>query len=258
MERNYKLTIEYVGTNYYGWQFLPGKPTIQGELLKAIEKLFGQRVKLTGAGRTDAGVHALGQVANFKVAKDFPPDRLVRALNALLPPDIRVKEACLVASEFDARRSALGKRYLYRIHNASVPTPFEHRRSWFFPKELSLKKMVEASKYLIGAYDFTSFSKRDRKRSVNPFREVNDIEIRRTGDFLELRFWGVSFLRHMVRVMTATLVKVGEGDIEPEEVEKILKERDRRKAPFLAPPDGLYLEKVYYENYPFSSKKEVI
>ncbi len=249
--RNFKLTIEYLGTNYYGWQILPDKPTVAGEITKALRTILKQEVKLTGASRTDAGVHARGQVANFKTDREVEPERLLKGLNGLLPPDIKVVRVEEVPLEFDARRSSRGKEYLYRIFNRKIPSPFEYKRSWFFPFPLGVKRMEEASRFLIGVHDFTSFSKRDRSKEVNPIREVNEIKIEKLGEVIEVRVWGRSFLRHMVRVIVATLVKVGEGKLEPEEVGEILKGRDRRRAPFLASPDGLYLEKVFYEDYPY-------
>jgi len=245
------MTIEYLGTNYYGWQVLPDKPTVAGEITKALKTILREEVKLTGASRTDAGVHARGQVANFKTENPIPLYKLQKGLNGLLPPDIKVVKVEEAPLDFDARRSARGKEYLYRIFNRSVPSPFEYRRSWFFPFPLNLQKMAEASRFLIGVHDFTSFSKKDRSKEVNPVREVNEVKIEKIGNTIEVRVWGRSFLRHMVRVMVAALVKVGEGKLRPEEVKEILEEKNRERAPFLAPPDGLYLEKVFYEDYPY-------
>jgi tRNA pseudouridine38-40 synthase len=249
--RNIKLTIEYLGTNYYGWQILKGRPTVQGKIVEVLKKVLGHEIKLTGASRTDAGVHALGQVANFKTPKDIPLFRIQSALNGLLPEDIKVIEIGEVPLDFDSRRSAKGKRYRYRVYTRKVPSPFEYKRSWFVPFDLNLDSMKEAKKYLVGTYDFTSFSKQDRKKEVNPVRTIDSIEIRKEGDILEFLFFGRSFLRHMVRIMVATLIEVGKGRLSPEEVKEIREKRDRKFAPFLAPPDGLYLEKVYYENYPY-------
>jgi len=249
--RNVKLTLEYLGTNYYGWQFIPGKPTVQGKLKEALETVLRHPVKLTGASRTDAGVHALGQVANFKTEREIDLSRLQRALNGLLPPDIKVVEIEEVPLEFDARRSARGKRYRYRVFNRTVPSPFEYRRSWFIPFELDVNGMREASRFLIGVHDFSSFYKKDRKKEINTVREVNDILIERNGHSIDFVFYGRSFLRHMVRVMVATLVEVGKGELPPSALKEILEAKDRSAAPYLAPPDGLYLEKVYYGDYPY-------
>ena len=249
--RNIKLTLEYLGTNYYGWQILPGKPTVQGKLKEALETILGHEVKVVGASRTDAGVHALGQVANFKTDRDLELHKIQRALNGILPPDIKVVAAEEVPLEFDSRRWARGKKYRYRIFNRSVPSPFEFRRSWFVPHEIDTERMFKASRYLIGVHDFSSFCKRERKREVNPVREIDEIRISKFKNVIEVEVFGRSFLRHMVRVIVATLVKVGTGDLEPEEVEEILKARNRARAPFLSPPDGLYLEKVFYGDYPY-------
>ncbi len=249
--RNVKLTIEYLGSSYYGWQLLPGRPTVQGELLKALNTFLREEVKLVGASRTDAGVHAKGQVANFKTEKEFELKRLKKALNGLLPYDIKVIKVEEVPLDFDSRRSAKGKLYLYRLFNREVPSPFEYKRSWFFPFSLDLKEMEKASTYLLGSHDFTSFSKGERKKEVNPVRRIDEIAIEKVNDTIEIKVIGRSFLRHMVRVIVATLVKVGEGKLKAEEVKEILEAKDRRRAPYLAPAEGLYLEKVYYEDYPY-------
>ncbi len=249
--RNVKLTIEYLGSSYYGWQFLPDKPTVQGELLKALKTFLREEVKLTGASRTDAGVHAKGQVANFKTAKEFSLDKLKRALNGLLPFDIKVIKVEEVPLDFDSRRSAKGKLYLYRLFNREVPSPFEYKRSWFFPFTLNIEEMRKASSYLLGTHDFTSFSKGERKKEVNPVRRIDEITIDKVNDTIEIKVIGRSFLRHMVRVIVATLVKVGEGKLKAEEIREILEAKDRKRAPYLAPAEGLYLEKVYYEDYPY-------
>ena len=249
--KNIKLTLEYLGTNYYGWQKLPGKPTIQGKITEILERILQHPVKLTGASRTDAGVHALGQVANFRTEKEIPLYKLQSALNGLLPPDIKVVSVEEVPFDFDSRRWAKGKRYKYRVFNRGIPSPFEYRRSWFIPYRLDISAMEEAKRFLIGTFDFTSFSKSDRKTEVNPVRRVDSIEIRKENYLVEFVFFGRSFLRHMVRIMVATLIEVGRGKLSPGDLEIIRDKKDRKSAPFLAPPDGLYLEKVYYDDYPY-------
>ena len=249
--RNVKLTLEYLGVNYCGWQIIPGRPTVQGKVKEALETILQHPVKLTGASRTDAGVHALGQVANFITERTIELTRLQKAINGLLPPDIKVISVEEVPLDFDARRSADGKRYRYRVFNRGVPSPFEYRRSWFVPFHLEVDAMREASQYLVGKHDFSSFYKRDRKKRVSTVREVNRITVERVGNFVEFVFYGRSFLRHMVRVMVATLIEVGRGRLFPEKVKEILERKDRTAAPYLAPPDGLYLEKVYYGDYPY-------
>jgi len=251
MEKNLKLTLEYLGTNYYGWQLLPNKPTVQGKVKEALETVLRHEVKLIGASRTDAGVHALGQVANFFTSKEIPLNDLKRALNGLLPPDIKVTKVEEVPEDFHARRSAKGKLYRYRLFLREVPSPFEFQRSWFVPYRLDLKAMEEAARLFLGTKDFTTFSKSDRKREVNPIRTIDKIELVKEGYVLELLFVGRSFLRHMIRVITATLIEVGKGKLRPEEVEKLFEARSREAAPYLAPPYGLYLERVYYEDYPY-------
>jgi len=247
--KNVKLTLEYVGTNYYGWQFIPNRPTVQGAVKKALETILRHEVKITGASRTDAGVHALGQVANFKTSREIELWRIQRALNGLLPSDIKVVKVEEVPLEFDSRRSAKGKKYRYRIFTRSVPSPFEYRRSWFLPLKLNVKEMERASKFLTGIHDFSAFCKREKKKNVNPVREINEISFEEKGNALEIVFLGRSFLRHMVRIMVATLVEVGKGKLTPFEVKELLERKER--IPLLAPPDGLYLEKVFYQDYPY-------
>ncbi|MEO2083377.1 MAG: tRNA pseudouridine(38-40) synthase TruA, partial [Desulfurobacteriaceae bacterium] len=231
--RNLKLTVEYLGTNYYGWQVLPDKPTVQGKLIETLKIILREDVKLIGASRTDAGVHAFGQVANFKTLSDIETERLKRALNGLLPPDIRVVEVEEVPLSFDARRSAEGKRYRYRIFNREVASPFEYKRAWFFPFPLDVERMREAARFFVGVHDFTTFSKRDKSQSVNPVREVNAVYVEKDGNVIEVTVYGRSFLRHMVRIMVATLVKVGEGKLDPDSVKLMMEAKDRKVAPFL-------------------------
>ncbi len=248
--RNVKLTIEYDGSNYFGWQVQENLPTIQGKLKEAIRTITGEDVKITGASRTDAGVHALGQVANFLTGSNMDCSRMRRALNALLPHDIKVTNVEDVEMDFDSRRNARGKLYLYRIFNRDTPSPFEYRRSWFIRGEVDVESMRRASRYLIGTHDFSAFSKSDRKRKTTPIRTIKSIDIERKGNVITFSFLGESFLRHMVRVIVATLVEVGMGRLNPEDVKVILSSKDRRFAPFLAKPYGLYLVKVFYEKLP--------
>lgn len=242
--RNVKLTLEYVGTNYYGWQILPDRPTIQGELKGALEKILRHEVKIVGAGRTDAGVHALGQVANFKTDRDVEVWKIQRALNSLLPPDIKVVKAEEAPLNFDSRRNAKGKIYRYRIFTREVPSPFEYKRSWFLPLKLKVSEMEKASEFLIGVHDFSAFCKKEKKKEVNPVREINEIRFEEKENLIEIVFYGNSFLRYMVRIMVATLVEVGKGKLSPSDVKSLLEKKER--VPLLAPPDGLYLEKVFY------------
>lgn len=249
--RNIKLTIEYLGTNYYGWQVLPNKPTIQGKIADVLKRVLQHPIKLTGASRTDAGVHALGQVANFKTEKGIPLYKVQAALNGLLPPDIKVVSVEEVPLDFNSRKWSKGKRYSYRVFNRKMLSPFEYKRSWFVPYKLDVQAMEEASNFLIGTFNFSSFAKLGKDKNLNTLRTVNSIEIKKKENLIEFIFFGKSFLRHMIRIMVATLIEVGRERLLPEDVKRIRDKKDRRFAPFLAPPDGLYLEKVYYEDYPY-------
>ncbi len=246
--RNIKLTLEYDGTAYVGWQVQPNGPSIQGEVISAISRLTGvEKVRLTGASRTDSGVHARGQAANFLTSSVLPVEVFRRGLNALLPPDIAVVRAEEVSTEFDARRGASCKRYVYRVLARPFPSPLWRRFSWHVPRALDIGAMREGAAFFIGEKDFTSFraAHSDAPHSV---REVYSVEINRTsGGLVTIEVRGRAFLRHMVRIMAGTLVEVGLGKMAPPRVGEIIEARDRGAAPRTAPACGLVLEEVVYE-----------
>ncbi len=216
----------------------------------AFKKLFSIDAKVHSASRTDAGVHAFGQVANIIIDKDISDFSLRSALNSVLPFDIRIISVNTVSMDFNARRDAVGKLYEYRIFNRNVSSPFERLRSWFIPYKIDIDAMTDASKHLLGIHDFSSFFKRERKRKVNPVRQIDKIDITMNGFNVVINILGRSFLRHMVRAIVATLIEVGKGKLSPDSVKSILEKGNRKFAPFVAPPYGLYLKRVYYDNYP--------
>ncbi|MFY9270585.1 MAG: tRNA pseudouridine(38-40) synthase TruA [Candidatus Manganitrophaceae bacterium] len=245
IDRLVKLTLEYDGTDYHGWQVQPHLPTLQGTIEKALRQLTNCAVRITGAGRTDAGVHALGQVAHFKPPVPFDPATWVRGLNALLPDDIAVRSAETVPPTFHARFSAKKKRYTYFIYHRHVRSPLHRRSAWFLFQPLNLEKMREASLLLIGRHDFTSFCAAAAERNDRVV-DLQKIQIEQDGEEIKITFEAPRFLQYMVRNMVGLLVEVGRGKRSVEEMSTILKGRDRRLAGPTAPPQGLFLVKIDY------------
>lgn len=242
---NIKLVLEYEGTNYYGWQIQPDVPTVQGQVQEALRKVLNREITLVSAARTDRGVHAKGQVVNFKVSQCLPSVQLVRAINSILPPDIRVKKAEQVPDSFHARHSARCKVYQYFIYNHFMISPWVRRFSWWFKVPLNCELMTEAASYLIGKHDFSSFQNKGSPSSSS-VRVVEKIKINKRGFLINIQLRADGFLYKMVRNITGTLVEVGRGKISPEDVYEILKARDRKKAGPTAPPQGLFLWQVFY------------
>jgi tRNA pseudouridine38-40 synthase len=242
---NIKLVIEYVGTSYHGWQRQPTLPTLQGTLEDCISQISGQRIKLIGAGRTDAGVHALGQVANFKTNSALKPQTWQRALNALLPEDIVILRVQEAAKTFHARKSARSKIYQYRILNRETASAIMAPFTWHIPLPLNLKWMKATAKPLQGLHDFTSFCGKASPGKRNIARLFR-LSIVRHQDIVLITLTGTNFLQYMVRNIVGTLVKVGLGKLSPEGVLGILKAKDRRQAGPTAPPQGLFLIRVNY------------
>jgi len=241
---NYLLELSFLGTGLHGWQYQPNVPTVQGELLKAITRLFKvEWVPIVGCSRTDAGVHAEQFFANFKVDKFIEPYKVLKALNGMLPPQIAVKQVRLVELSFNARFAARGKIYRYLIWNDKIRNPFLLDRAWHIPFDLDLKAMEEAAKVFEGKHDFTTFAKNDEGR--NPIVEVEYLQLHKDSGLIEIRIKATHFLRYMVRRIVGTLVEVGLGRLAPEEVKKLMEMKNPSKAPYNAKPHGLYLHKVF-------------
>ena len=242
----YKLLLEYDGTAYAGWQRQPDQPTIQAMLEQVIHTITQTEIPVIGAGRTDSGVHARGQVASFQSDKRLSPQEWQRAFNGLLPKDISVRSVDLVPNDFHARYSAKQKLYEYMILNQVEPSALERNRTWHVPQALSLEKMQEAARSLLGTHDFSSFqdSQTDTKNAVC---NVTLLEIHKQDTLIAIRILADRFLKQMVRAIVGTLVEVGLGKRDPKEVQAILEEQDRRKAGYTAPAQGLYLVQVDYE-----------
>lgn len=243
--KNIKLIIEYEGTNYWGWQTQNNLSTVQGEVKKAVDIATGEEIQLIGSGRTDKKVHALGQVANFITNSNIPGERYKYLLDFLLPDDITIVDSEEVDIKFHSRFDAKKKRYRYMVYNEKLPSAIYRNFSYHVKDDLNIEDMVEASKYFIGTHDFTSF-KVSKTIKPNNIRTIYDINIEKKGSIIEFTFEGNSFLHNMVRIMVGTLIYVGNGKINKNEIPKIILERNRDKAGVTAPPQGLFLEKVYY------------
>ena len=245
--KNIKLVLEYDGTNYHGWQSQAGsgRPTIQDTLEGAIKTLSGEESKAYSSGRTDAGVHALGHIANFKTDSTIPAAAWAPALNHLLPADIRALSSEEVPDDFHSRYSALGKIYKYRILNRRQPTALFRNYAWHVNVGLKLGPMRKAAKFLIGRHDFSAF-RSSSCGAKSPIRTLRRVEIKKSGDFIEVLLEADSFLQYMVRNIVGTLVETGLGRFSPDEVAGMLASRDRSQAGRTAPARGLYLVAVYY------------
>lgn len=255
----WKLTVAYDGSDFFGWQVQPDRATIQGELAAAIERLTGERVLPQGSGRTDAGVHARGQVASFALDSPIPPTNLRRALNRTLPEAIRVLSAEIAAENFHARHAARAKTYDYRIFRGEICPPWEARYAWALNWPLDVAAMQAAAGHVVGEHDFTSFAASDPDLSTRAVSEDDQEHGRRgnvrtisasvwteTAGLLVYRVRGDGFLHHMVRNLVGTFLDAGRGQIGPEDVQRILEARSRSAAGATAPARGLFLDSVEY------------
>ena len=247
--RNIKLILAYDGSHFSGWQVQPEAPTIQGTLALAIGRITGEKVLAQGSGRTDAGVHALAQVANFQTESVIPEGNLLIALNDILPPSIRILAAEEVAPDFHARRSAHAKSYRYRIYREAICPPFLARYVWHYPYPLNEQAMSEAAPRVEGKQDFTSFAAVDPEREQEEIcnvREIFSSQWRRESSELVYEVRGSGFLHHMVRNLVGTFLLVGKGTLKPRDVTAIIEAKKRSAAGATAPASGLYLANVEY------------
>jgi tRNA pseudouridine38-40 synthase len=250
--RNIRLILEYDGTAYAGWQVQDNAVTVQGCVETALGRMLKGPVRVTASGRTDAGVHALAQAANFRTEASVPLRGFVHGLNSLLPTDIAVRRADRMPAEFDSRRSAKSKTYQYFLHVAATPSAFARGSSWRLPVALDAAAMEEGAALLVGTHDFSAFRSAgcDAPHAVRAISEAR-VEVR--GEFLEVRLTGTAFLRHMVRIIVGTLVEIGLGKRTVGNIEELLRSGNRDDAGPTAPPQGLFLARVEYGDGPLES-----
>ena len=244
--RNIKLTIEYDGKCYNGWQKQPNKLNIQGEIEKAIYNITKEKVALIGSGRTDAGVHALGQVANFRTDSQIPIEKLAIAINSQLKNSIVIKNAEEVNERFHSRYNAKQKTYRYIINNSKCGTAIYRNLEYHFPTKLDVEKMQKAAKYFEGEHDFKAF-KSSGTSGKNSVRTIYKAEVKQDKERIIIELTGNGFLYNMVRIISGNLLDVGLGKILPEEIPNIIEEKNRQKAGKTLPPHGLYLVAVEYK-----------
>ena len=257
--RNLKLVLSYDGSDFSGWQVQPDAVTVQGTLASAIGRITGEKVLPQGTGRTDAGVHALAQVATFVTESSVPAANFVKALNDILPATVRVLEVTEVAADFHARHSVRAKTYRYRVYRGAICPPFLARYVWHYPYPLDEQAMGCAAAVVVGEHDFTSFAAVDAEKGINheghegtrrdvecKVRRIFSSEYQRVGDELVYAVCGSGFLHHMVRNLVGTFILVGKGTLHVEDVKPILEARNRSAAGATAPASGLYLVSVEY------------
>ncbi|WP_129691536.1 tRNA pseudouridine(38-40) synthase TruA [Gottfriedia acidiceleris] len=245
---NYKLVIQYDGGRYKGWQRLGnGENTIQGKIENVISEMVGREIEIIGSSRTDAGVHAFEQIANFKMKENMPEIEIKSYLNRYLPRDISIKEVSIESDRFHSRYNTSAKTYIYKIWNEEYTNPFMRKYSMHVEEKLDLKKMKAAAKYFLGEHDFTAFSNaKSKKKSM--VREIYSIDFEMIDGFIQIRISGNGFLYNMVRKIVGTLIEVGTGRLQAENISKIIELKDRAQVSNLADPGGLYLEKIEFKS----------
>ena len=242
---NIKLTLQYDGSAYHGWQIQPNAVTVQEIVCKAINSLTGEKVNITGCGRTDTGVHAISYTANFKTDSSIPPEKFAPALNTKLPRDIRCHKSEAVPDSFHAKNSAKGKTYIYRILNTKNENTFERSYSWHINQELNIGQMKKAAAAFVGEHDFIGFASSGFTVKTT-VRTIYSLDISLQNGMLTISVSGNGFLYNMVRIIAGTLVFVGMGKIKAEDMEDIISSKIRERAGITAPPQGLFLKEVFY------------
>lgn len=246
--KNYKIIIQYDGTRYKGWQGQKSTDaTIQGKLEHVLSNMAGHVVEVIGSGRTDAGVHAAGQVANFKLEEHWSKEEIFATLNQYLPEDIAVISIEEVDERFHSRYQAIEKTYVYRIHNSKIPDVFGRRFSYQYEEKLDIERMKKAAALLTGTHDFASFCG-NKKMKKSTVRTIYQIQVEKEKDDIVISYTGNGFLQNMIRILTGTLIEIGSKRREVEEIPKILDGKNRELAGYTAPPQGLLLKEVRYEN----------
>lgn len=247
-KKNLLLAISYDGSSYHGWQVQKNAVTVQEVFQKALEKVLKEKVDIKGCSRTDAFVHANMYCVNFETKNRIKPENIIFAMNRLLPGDIAVRNALEVPLEFNARYSCTGKEYIYKIWNHRIKNPFLEKYAYHYWYKLDINLLREASKFFLGSHDFTSFATLDKRETKNMVRTVKNLEINKIGDMVEVKISADGFLYNMVRIIVGTLLRIAQGKIKKEDIPKIIEMKDRKYAGPTAPPQGLYLNRVFYEN----------
>ena len=245
--RNVAFQLMYNGTNYHGWQVQKNAPTVAETLEKSLSSLCGEKIKLTGCGRTDAGVHAERYIANFRTESRIPVDRLPFAVNTHTPEDIAVESAWEVAEDFNAIGSCVKKEYTYRIYNSRFKNPFYVNRAYFYPKRLDEDFLNRAAHMFVGTHDFRAVRSVGTETKTTA-RTIYWCDVTRSGDLLELKVCANGFLYNMVRAITGTVLYAAEGKLTPEDIPLILESGNRTLAGPTVPPGGLYLTRLWYED----------
>ncbi|MSR30268.1 MAG: tRNA pseudouridine(38-40) synthase TruA [Gemmataceae bacterium] len=243
--RNIKITLSYEGTNFFGWQTQPGKRTVQETTQEALAKLLGHEINLRASSRTDAGVHALGQVANFRTPNPLPIEKILSGTNAFLPEEIAIRQAEEVSVDFDANRDARRKLYRYSLYQSRIPDPFSRSHTYQVRQELNLEEMKAAATVLLGTHDFRCFET-DWPNRESSVRTMNHVSLSRMGPWIWLDIEGDGFLYNMVRAIMGTLLEIGRGFWPRERMREIVDGQDRKLAGPTVPPHGLYLVRVTY------------
>lgn len=243
--RNIKIIIEFDGSNFCGWQKQPKGRTVQQTIEKAISKATNEDVEINGSSRTDAGVHAKGLVANFFTNSTIPGDKFREAINSRLPEDVSIVKSEEVDENFHARYSSKGKTYSYTIINRYERLSLGHQYLYHYRYQLDIEKMKKACQYFIGKHDFSAFMSPGSSIKTT-VRTISDIHIEQKGNKIVVYVTGDGFLYNMVRIIVGTLLKIGNGKLEPEDIPEIIKEKNRKRAGMCVPPNGLILEKVFY------------
>lgn len=244
--RNIRIKVAYEGTRYQGWQKQEAcENTIQGKLELLIGRMCGEEIAIQGSGRTDAGVHALGQVVNFHTNSSMSTDEMLAYMNRYLPEDIAVVEISEAAERFHSRLNARGKRYSYRVWNSNIPNVFLRRYAVTVPERLDIEAMQKGAEYLLGEHDFKSFTS-TRKGKKSTIRRIDCIAIKKEGNLITFTFEGNGFLYHMIRILVGTLLEVGKGEREADSIPELIAVQSREQAGALVPGKGLVLEEVFY------------
>ena len=244
--KNYKIIIQYDGTRYKGWQVQKSTDmTIQGKIQSVLSEMTRHEIEVIGSGRTDAGVHAYGQVANFHVPEHFKAQEILEYLNHYLPMDIAVISIEEVDDRFHARFNAVSKTYVYRIHTSTIPNVFERKYMYTYTEQLDVLAMCKAAKLMLGTHDFAAFCG-NKKMKKSTVRTVTAIDIVEKENEILISYTGDGFLQQMIRIMTGTLIEVGNGTKKPEDIPKILESKVRERAGFTVPAEGLALKSVSY------------